>query len=338
MSDTAANIRRLIIHHHCEGRNHSEIGRLLQCDRRTVGRIIHQYNERGSTAVTRHGRCGRQRILSPYTARAIYRAAVSNPVTTARQIMQQVGQPAAHASLNTVRRSLRESGLVSYRPVAAPMLTTARKAVRLGWARQHCEWTTEHWKTVVFSDETTIEVSRPRSQYVRRGRGASIMAPHTTTRRAFAVKVMFWGFITHRGPGHLVPLDATVNGQRYLQLLQQHLGPIEAEFGGQDWFFQHDNAPSHKCLIVRNFLQDSGTQVLQWPPYSPDMNLIENLWSMLKRKVYLCSCNTREEVIQRANDTWNHDEEIQAAVASLYESMVRRVAVLRRSRGGYSGY
>ena len=26
---------------------------------------------------------------------------------------------------------------------------------------------------------------------------------------------------------------------------------------------------------------------MDWPPYSPDMNPIENMWSLLKRKLYV---------------------------------------------------
>ena len=33
----------------------------------------------------------------------------------------------------------------------------------------------------------------------------------------------------------------------------------------------HDNAPSHRSIIVRNFLASKGVVVLDHPPYSPDL-------------------------------------------------------------------
>lgn len=44
-----------------------------------------------------------------------------------------------------------------------------------------------------------------------------------------------------------------------------------------DSIFQHDNTPTYTAHIVRELLYDLGLEVIEWPPYSPDLNPIENV-------------------------------------------------------------
>jgi len=36
--------------------------------------------------------------------------------------------------------------------------------------------------------------------------------------------------------------------------------------------------------MITKFLKDVGVTGLDWPPQNPDLNIIENIWSLLKRK------------------------------------------------------
>lgn len=50
--------------------------------------------------------------------------------------------------------------------------------------------------------------------------------------------------------------------------------------------FQQDNAPSYTAYIVSEALIELGIEVMEWLPISPDHNPIENLWTLLKQKIY----------------------------------------------------
>lgn len=61
------------------------------------------------------------------------------------------------------------------------------------------------------------------------------------------------------------------------------------------WFLQ-DNDPKHKSTLVRTWLFNNGIQCINFPPYSPDLNPIENLWADLARRVEQFQCDTMEEL------------------------------------------
>ncbi len=56
-------------------------------------------------------------------------------------------------------------------------------------------------------------------------------------------------------------------------------------YGDADLIFQQDLAPAQTAKGTKSWFNDHGVTVLDWPANSPDLNPIENLWGIVKRKM-----------------------------------------------------
>ena len=59
----------------------------------------------------------------------------------------------------------------------------------------------------------------------------------------------------------------------YIEVLEENI-PTIYESG---LLFMQDNIPIYTARKVREWFEEIGVDVLEWPPYSPDLNLIEHL-------------------------------------------------------------
>ena len=71
--------------------------------------------------------------------------------------------------------------------------------------------------------------------------------------------------------------SGAVNGERFKEYLREFL--VES-LRPEDIVFM-DNLRSHKVLGVTELIEAAGATVLYLPPYSPDLNPIEHIWSKL---------------------------------------------------------
>lgn len=59
-----------------------------------------------------------------------------------------------------------------------------------------------------------------------------------------------------------------------------------------------DNLQPHKAAGVKEMIEQAGAKLLYLPPYSPDLNPIENMWSKVKRKLRSTAARTFESLTQ----------------------------------------
>lgn len=63
-----------------------------------------------------------------------------------------------------------------------------------------------------------------------------------------------------------------------------------------------DNLPPHKNPRVRQLIESAGCRLLYLPPYSPDFNPIENLWSKVKSHLRSAAARTYDALQEAVTD------------------------------------
>src|SRR5215469_2278350 len=172
---------------------------------------------------------------------------------------------------------------------------------------------------------------------VRRPKHSRYKARYTVPTMKNPTKVMVWGCFSSYGRGtlHFVPQGQTVNAERYKAMLQEKLQLTMGIHGCR--IFQQDLAPAHTARLVSSWLRDNNIQLLEWPGNSPDLNPIENLWIILKRKLRQHQPQSIQELIYFIKRTWCTD--VSPAVCKiLVASMPQRLRKVIQNRGYATKY
>lgn len=159
---------------------------------------------------------------------------------------------------------------------------------------------------------------------------------------------MFWAGFSWGRRTDLVVMEGDpdsprggVTAKRYLAVLEEYL-PTILEYNS---IFMHDNAPIHTARIIENWFFEQGIEIMDWPPYSPDLNPIENLWKLLKDQIIQShpefktmkdNDETMAHLIRCAKEAW--EDLAPELLNKLAEGMQKRVDAVLKAKGWYTKY
>ncbi len=107
------------------------------------------------------------------------------------------------------------------------------------------------------------------------------------------------------GVGPLCFLKSAVNVAIYQDILEHFMLPsADKLYVDADFIFQQDVAPVHTAKGTKSWFNDHGVTVLDWPANSPDLNPIENIWGIVKRKMRDTRPNNADDLKAAIKATW----------------------------------
>ena len=114
----------------------------------------------------------------------------------------------------------------------------------------------------------------------------------------FFLATTFIAALRYDGMTSPMVVDDTINGELFLAYVEQELVKTLKEGD----IVVMDNLSSHKVSGEKEAIESAGAQVVYLPPYSPDFNLIEMVFSKLKTMLRKAKLRTMEELWKKLGE------------------------------------
>ena len=102
------------------------------------------------------------------------------------------------------------------------------------------------------------------------------------------------------------------------------------------WKLQQDGATAQTAYYTNEWFNKYNIKTIPWPPYSPDLNPIENIWAWIERELAKVQISTLGQLKDVLKETWYRVP--QAMCKNLVESMPKRFLSCIKAKGRYTKY
>ena len=301
----------------------------MKISTKTVNKWWKQYNEGGNLG--RKEGSGRPRKTTEADDKHILLSVKRNRRISIKEIKENCNLNGVCD--NTISSRIKESGEYnSYWLGKKPWINKKNRRLRMLWAWKHRKWTTQEWDKVIWSDESPFVLRfNGRQRCWRRANEAS----HPQCMKGTVKhdkKINVWGCFASHGVGRLFKINGIMEKNQYHSILVHQMKPSAAQlFPDKNYIFQQDNDPKHTATINKDYVKNQKIKTFQWPSQSPDLNPIENLWSILDYSIRKRVCSNELELMEALRIGW--EALPQHLLQALVHSMQRRCYAVIKAQG-----
>lgn len=241
-----------------------------------------------------------RRALTADEENEIIQKIQDDPFLTAIYFAREYG-----VSDNTIHSLFKRNGLKCRSAATQTLLKEEHKINRMAFCQTMIEWEQEKLNSIIFSDEKTFCSDVKWRSKVYRPFGTRYDPDYVKPERhSGRISACYWGSIGIDGPAtNLIKINGKLTAQKYMGVIRNNVTPI---MQNNERIFMQDNHPVHTAGVVMAYLGRQTYQTMAWPPMSPDLNPIENVWSFLIRDWPMMPNRTDaalDEIVQRR---WNN--------------------------------
>ena len=317
-----AKIREL----HRNGASARDLAQKYELHLATIYRLIREKADKKK-------KCGRPLKMTGYQRGLLHLKMHQNLYESANKLANSFEFP---VSTTTICRELKKAGFVHKRVKPRKVMSDIHKEKRREYAASHVTWTAADWARVVFTDEKRWSLAGNDGYMSIWTESQENPLKMVETNRKGGL--MVWGAISKNGGLRLVCVEGSITAESYIDLLENDFFNIVEENLPDDFIWMHDNAPPHVALRTKGYLERKGITTMEWLPMSPDLNPIENIWSILQKEVY-----KKKKVYKNTTELWDAITSAWHALPletfrNLYDSIPGRLIKVLEEKGERISY
>lgn len=348
------DLRRRIYESRKDGYSVNMIARMFRVSERAVRETVKRFEETHS--FNDRPKSGRPRIISERATNLMIRSTCKNPEISPSELKAISG---TSASVATIRRHLARCNFKKIKARKKRALSLETKEARLKFAQK---WVNNSdISKIRFSDETSVTKKNNNtsdsgsaevddddvSHHQDRGKVDDDGNHFDLSQARPLLSFTVWGCVWDGGRSPLIIMNPTgetetIGSQDYIETLEKGLLPTASIPG---MLLQHDNAPIHTSSATKSWLKQHDIVPIEWPPYSSDLNPIEDVWQLLKSKIEEDDHNlrnqsnnleNRDELKKIINQCWESID--QEEINNIVGSFEKRLQEVIENDGGHTKY
>ena len=154
---------------------------------------------------------------------------------------------------------------------------------------------------------------------------------------------MVGGGVSKNGVGKLIFCIGNVDSYAYKQAINYYINDINfLSQNGDELIFQQDNAPSHTSKEIKTLLSKIKSLKF-WPPNSPEISPIEEVWAFIMRRLEGITFNDIESLKKKVLFIWNRiPKSFCEKIINKFDNDINLLAkngkIVKKSKSSYGPY
>jgi transposase len=287
---------------------------------RAAQRWVKRYYEDPESIFEKKKKSGRRRILGEEHKQFILRCIDENPSAVLTEVVGGLMQNFVdlNVSRSTVYNFMTTQCNLSIKQAqfhSVERNSEEKIQQRYVWVQKWQQTDMDFTTNCVFLDESAFHINLKRGMaWSKKGTPAIVTVPMTKAKATsilgaisatglINVSLRVPKCIKKRKLGHETDVysTGTVTGH-YLSFVKATLDEMDRYPEMKGHYLVMDNAPIHSSTDIGKYINSRGYQYVYLPPYSPELNPIEQFWSVVKRKVKRNKFLEKESLMTRISE------------------------------------